>query len=251
MPVQHVNFYENQKEAAIRLHNTIVMYDGEPYYVLCICDHKPDDIIRLYLSPIGDKDGMEQQRIGGIPFQSSPDPKVVGQKMDEYLDKTPSSKIIRKMMNSPLFNKFRPFPLGMCNTGDKVYYTERGPTRATFQGLNGPMLHQFLLGHTGPRNYDGVYMYGPEFRDTILGRYPSAHDVLEGLRDKGITNEGAAFHREFAIMRGPMNMLFLAYKHDFVGLLLNNDFSTLKLNRDYVHCREVISDLGLFYDIVI
>jgi hypothetical protein len=48
----------------------------------------------------------------------------------------PAAGILRKQMNSPLFNKFRPYPLGMCNTkGQRAYYLERQPNRKTEQGF--------------------------------------------------------------------------------------------------------------------
>jgi hypothetical protein len=44
--------------------------------------------------------------------------------------------IIRKTMNSPKFNKFRPFPLGMCNSNGRCYFLERQPLRPKVeQGL--------------------------------------------------------------------------------------------------------------------
>jgi hypothetical protein len=50
MMQEHVNFYENIKEARMRLKGTIVLYEGIPYRVLAIADHK-GPVFRIYLNP--------------------------------------------------------------------------------------------------------------------------------------------------------------------------------------------------------
>ena len=48
----HPNFYENLKEAQMRLLRTVVTYDNEPYYVGAITNHMKDGIFRVYLLPL-------------------------------------------------------------------------------------------------------------------------------------------------------------------------------------------------------
>src|SRR3546814_20877703 len=57
-----------------------------------------------------------------------------GKRMDNFLKDNPDCGIIRKNMDSPLFNRFRPFPLGMCNLNGETYFLCRSPTRNTQQG---------------------------------------------------------------------------------------------------------------------
>jgi hypothetical protein len=162
-------------------------------------------------------------------------------------------------MNSPLFNKFRPFPLGMCNVpGEGVFYIERQPNRKTEQGIISSMLDETLIttappmGKLSKSRYVGgaVSCYGSAFRACVMAEHPTAEECLVNLLDPEIVNTAAAFHRHFALARGPLNMLFLAYKTDIVGILPRNDFSQVRIGKDFRHTREVIEELKLFQSII-
>lgn len=253
---KHTNFYETIQEANMRLRGTVVLYDGEPYYVLCVDNHKGDGIFRIYLDKVREDGRLAVTQVMGVPYewcQESPDGPTVGNMMDEFLDKNPDCGIIRKMMNSPKFNNFRPFPLGMVNVNGGVVYVERQPNRHTQQGLTRSMLSMTEItlnikkGGRDRRSDIGIYS-GPLYH-TIMGNYPSVFDCVENLRDPAVTNDAAAFHREFALVRGPVGTLFLAYKSDVVGWLPNGDPSLLRLSKEFFHTKEAISDLGVFHNI--
>lgn len=249
------NFYESLNEANIRLQHTVVLYDGKPYYVLCITDHKSDGIFRMYLDAIGNPDGMAMQRTP-IPYEWYDEPGELskGEKMDEWLENHKDYGVIRKHINSPLFNKFRPFPLGMCNNRGRVVYIERSPVRNTQQGLTANMLMYHDITSTGPSpgklpRVNGPIFTGFEMFSTIMGNYPNPDECVKNLSDPDVANEGMAFSREFAIMRGPVGLLFLAYKSDIVGYMPNGDFSRVTIAPKFRHTKEVIEELKLFQDI--
>lgn len=248
MPVQHVNFYESLKEAQMRLNQTIVMYDNEPYFVICIDNHKSDGIFRVYMEPLGSPRGLT---FSSSPYSANHPGIDMDHFLDTYKDKTP---IIRKQLNSPLFNKFRPFPLGMCDSNGSTYYCERAPVRGTYQGLNRDMLNSKLISldtsKGGPGRY-GPEMYSEDFRKTILGQYMSAQDALSHLVSNKVKNQSLSFHREFCFIKGPVGTLFLAYKTEVVGNVVNRDFSQLNLVKKYFYTQEVINELGVFDKIVI
>lgn len=250
---EYPNFYENIKEAEMRLKDTVVLYDGEPYYVLCICDHKPDGIFRMYLDPIGRKGGLTINSMD-VPYQYWDNTKFAtrGAAMDDWMDKNPDTRIIRKMMNSPLFNKFRPFDLGMCNVGSGVQYIERSPTRHTQQGLTAQMLSCTVLsiGTDAKRRLGGVHITSESFRDCVVSDYPSISECLDNLKDPKVSNEGAAFHRNFAFVRGPIDTMFLAYKSDIVGLLPYGDLSSVKLSPQFRHVKEAVTELNVFGNVI-
>ena len=256
MSKQFTNFYETIDEARIRLDQTVVLYDGEPYYVLCICRHPGDDIFRMYLDPY-QADGLLWSKNNYVPYEWHDEPGMTKmQKMDEFLNeyKNKSCPIIRKMMNSPLFNKFRPFSLGMGNGGGKAGYIERSPVRHTQQGLTGSMLtrKEFDLvvdrqdRSLGPK----VSLFNPQVHSAITGRYPDVDTVLSNLTDKKISNSSVAFHREFAVVRGPLNLLFVAYRGEIVGFLPNNNTSQIKITDEYNYVKEVVDELHVFNAIV-
>lgn len=247
------NFFETKKEAEMRLRGTVVVYDGYPYYVLGIGDHKSDGIFRIYLDPLS-SNNMTINNFPGIPsYDMVPLGSSLGDMFDKFMEKNPKAPLIRKMMNSPKFNKFRPFPLGMCNMDNTVYYIERQPTRKTEQGLTHQMLsiQPIHLSTKGGKPMSSSYfnMHGDDFKACIMGDYPAAYACLAALKNPKIDNDAAAFHREFAFVRGPLDTLYLAYRDNVIGILPNNDMSEVKIGKDYTYAREVVEGLGLFSNI--
>jgi len=247
----------------MRLYGTFVLYDGEPYIVLCITNHKDDGIWRIYLDPIGKgRDSLAYNSAYPPPCDngSNDDPNL-GHEMDKWLDRMtsedmPGTKVIRRMMNSPKFNKFRPYPLGMCNSNGSVYYLERQPTRKSEQGLTSSMITlqsvNPALGNSKKTFNRSLLadLYGPSFLACIKGDHPTAQECLNNLKDPDILNDAAAFHRQFAFVRGPIGIIFLAYKADIIGMLPNKDLSVLRLGYDFRHTREVVEILGIFENII-
>jgi len=252
---ENVNFYENIDEARMRLRNTVVCYDGEPYKVMGLANHK-DGIIRIYMREIGvpfNRAVWPQEIMDGF----NPETPQWSNAMDKWLETDTGKKsgIIRKMMNSPKFNKYRPFPLGMCNHASGCVYIERMPNRKVEQGLIQSMTLQttVTLGQKSEKGalgrYGAIDIYTPEFRNCVVGDYPTAESCLKNLKDPDVINNAAAFHREFALVRGPMSMLFLAYRDEIIGLLPASDFSIARLGVDFHYTKEAVSDLKLFKDI--
>src|SRR5688572_1369118 len=124
---QHLNFYENLQEAQMRLQGTIVVYDGEPYQVYHITEHK-DKILRVYMHPINQENVSSSQRpnLDNFLYSNGNDRSKIPEYLDKWMEDNPKFGMLRKKMNSPAFNKFRPFPLGMVNDGKgRVFYVER------------------------------------------------------------------------------------------------------------------------------
>ena len=130
------NFYENLTEAKRRLHQTVVCYDGQPYFVLAVADGWEDGIFRLYLEPLGDRadSALTESPFSGIGKNNS-DYTDCKEAVEAYLAINPRSNIIRKHINSPLFRRFRPYPLGFVNYQGKAIFVERMPTRRSEQGM--------------------------------------------------------------------------------------------------------------------
>lgn len=259
---EHLNFYECIKEANDRLRGTIVMYGDDPYYVLAITDHKGDGVFRIYIDPVGADPNRQRPNLSDY----QPGGNNLGAYLDTWLEANPKSGVLRKQMNSQHFNKYRPFPLGMCNYTtvgpDKktqwsgTYYLERQPARPSMnQGLTRPMICEHLVSASPKRdnakNHPGTYIdvMSPAFLSCIKGDHPSAKECLANLLDPAIENEAVAFHRDFALIRGPIDMIFLGYKADVIGVLPKNDFEYLRIGRKFKQCKEVVEELGLFSSI--
>lgn len=249
---QYVNFYESIKEADMRVNNTVVLYDGEPYYVLAVADHKPDGIFRVYLDPYTEEASLTFQRTsipgvdGGYSFSER------GTVLDQWLETNEgqNSGVIRKMMNSPKFNKFRPFPLGMVNTAQGyAAYLERRPTRYTQQGLMDNMIRfrTVMVGDSEQRKYTSGYnFYGADMYRVIKGIYPSADECLSRFKEDSVTNQSVAFARDFAFVRGPLGIVYLAYKEEIVGFTPTVSTEEVRLGKDFQHLRELVQELNVF-----
>jgi hypothetical protein len=252
--VDYVNFFESQKEAVMRLMRTVVLYDGQPVEILAVTDHISDGHLRAYIRPIGlTEEEFRAQKQPPVGNTIPSDHPAAGEFMDKWLEENPSSGVMRKHLSSPLFNKFRPFELGMCNVAPYTYYVERQPNRKSEQGLIKTMLHVRKLSTESPEEgengYNDVGMYGPEFKACILGQHPTPQRCLEGLSDPRYANRSAAFHRDFALVKGPIDSLFLAYKASIIGSLPHGDFSKVKIGEQFRYTREVVDELKLFNSI--
>jgi hypothetical protein len=252
---EHPNFYENLEEAQARLSRTIVLYDNIPCHILAITNHMKDGIFRTWLDPIGVEinEGLKQFRMTAVHYHEQ---HGVGEMLDNLLKQFPDCGIMRKHMNSPAFKRFRPFPLGMCNHGTQVYYVERQPIRpAMHQGLTKGGCYETLITagsrQDNPRRaVEALDIYSASFKDCILGDHYAPRQALAALLDPRVANDALAFHREFALVRGPIGLLFLAYRSDIIGSLPKNNFDFVQLGRDFSYCKEVVAELGLFQHIL-
>lgn len=249
--VEYPNFYENLKEALKRLKSTVVLYEGAPYYIHIITAHKPDGIFRAYMEPLATAMTGEKPQYDDFDYFSD----EIGNYLDAWLADHPETPIVRKYMSSKGFDKFRPFPLGMCNYRGDCYYLDRIPNRLTQQGLLSSMVIETKIGalpNKSKPNYSGniVSLFTPEFEDCVYGRYPSAEECLQNLQDPLVINESAAFHRYLALVRGPLNTIYLAYRTDVVGYLPMNSLERLVLGRDFGYLKEFLEESETFGSVV-
>lgn len=262
--MKYKNFFETVKEANIRLRNTVIWYDGPgeegPYHVFLVAGD--GDEFKIYMKKLGQK---LYNIPGVIPVSDHVGTETHGtqQLMDQFIKSYPKFNMIRKDLSSPHFKGFRPFPLGMMNlvTKDKAgkvvdcetLYLERQPNRLTQQGLIKTMIYTTpvnaaMTRSPKPINYN-FDLWSEDFLDCIMGQHPSIDTCMSKLTDYNFANEAAAFHRYFAVVKGPIGMLFLSYKGDIIGLLDNNNLSSITMDRDYRYAKEAVDDLRIFKNI--
>lgn len=261
---KHKNFYETINEMSMRITNTLVLYKGVPHYVLAVANHKSDGIFRVYLDPMpSSKTSFKffeyQER--EVPYLNYDGFCETGVNMDKYLDSHKSSRIVRKMANSPHFENFRPFPLGFVNSrelGKEAVFTERAPTRHTQQGLTQTMISFCLLPNlVSPGSTSQSFsssnlsasltsINNPTLHDTIVGGYPSASEALASTKK----NKACAFHRLFAFCSGPAGSVFLSYKGEIAGMLVSEDLQQVKLSKSYNFLKESVEELNTFQSVL-
>ena len=248
----HPNFYENLEEMQRRLYDTVVTYDGEPYRIIAITNHRSDGIFRLYLWPVQDS-VIKAANAGQFPSAVSQYPgqdQRLGPALDKWMEEHPESKILRKQANSPAFNKFRPFSLGMMNKDGRALFLERSPERRTQQGLIRQMVECTLVSTERANRRGGIdQLVGEEFYDCVKGNHPSAEECMENMLDPNVENVSVACHRNFAIVRGPMDTFFLGYKTDVVGVVPPTKRPTVELGKKFAHLKEAVEETRQFHDI--
>lgn len=257
------NFYETIEEANMRLRQSTIVYDGAPYRVLAIANHKPDGIFRIYLEPVakgsyGMLHNAPASSVGDVPcYHLGSLSLSMGPKMDEWMEspKSDGYGVIRKHINSPKFNRFRPYPLGMANFNGSAVYVQRKPNRKSEQGLIPSMLNisvptLSLRGNNTPQLGFHFPTDGPSFHDLVVGNYPTYLDCVTNLRGDASSNVSVAFDRNFALVKGPFGMLFLAYKKNVVGTVEGDGVqNSVRLASEYHYTREAIEELGIFSNI--
>lgn len=235
------NFYETVKEANMRLRGTLVLYDGIPNVIHAIADHKGDGIFRAYIEEIGDPQNMTVNLRNPPPTNQYEYTSVAhGQGLDSWMDTYPKSTLQRKFLSSPLFDKFRPFPLGMMHSNGMVSYLERRPLRKSEQGLlnSGVKYNEVQL----RGRFEKPNFWGKSMRDCILGIYPSVIDVLEKLKAGAC---GFGISRDMALIAGPVGTVFLVYQTEIVGHL-NPEEMSVRVTPEHGYSIEAIRESGLF-----
>lgn len=206
-------FWTDSQQAGERLHQTVILYDGQPHYVERIdSEHDFDDRIpRANLRPC---------------------------------DPT-SPKTSRKQLNSPKFGRFRTMPnLGWMNStqsGVGAVYLERRNLRATKHGLctNNVTVHNFRFRddwcgcETGAYNFSG-FMFDKGFVDAHNGVFPSLERTLQNIRESTVI----AYSRQFAVARCELGIRWLFRGTDKVGIFTGTD--TLNLLAKFSFLREEI-----------
>lgn len=250
---QFINFYENIPEARLRLLNTVVTYEGHPCYVHWIAPHE-DGRFRIYVELLGVNGyGVGRDKFPNFPERPHYSESTYAEALDQWIAANTSSGVMRKFMSSAGFNKYRPFPLGNVNMNGEVIYTERRPTRQTIQGIRSDSVYCERVSPSPSVDGGGPFpkisrvhvdIYSSEFVDCVMGNYPTYQEVIENLRSPSCGNSGAAFHREFSVMRGPLKTLFLCYQSEGVGIIGIGD--GLILDKDYEYLKEQIEELNVF-----
>jgi hypothetical protein len=245
--MDYPNFFESLAEAQIRLSGTVVLYDGEPMQVFSLNQKGAKAPILAFCQPVGEK--FKNIKLPNNFFTCSQGGSAQADILEKLIDSDPSCGLVRLELTDPKFNKFRPYELGMYWSGEDIIYVERQPNRKTEQGLTPTMLKCQRLNFSNENvgsSPSSVNMTGPEMYRCIRGQHPTPLTCLEKLTDDKYANNAAAFHRHFAFVRGPVDTLFLAYKNDVVGLLPNNDFSQVKISKEFRYTTEAVDELGLF-----
>jgi hypothetical protein len=256
----YLNFYETIAEATMRLKNTVVLYDGEPYMILHIGNHFTDGIFRVYMEPFGHPSYLSFHSAGAAnehnPFYAvAASASHFVHSLDNLIEKQKEdspTRLIRKMMNSPLFGKFRPFPLGMVKLSpDKMVYTERSPTRRVEQGLVQRMVRATIFNVAcldGARGSSFGWQT-PCFRDTIMGVYPTPQEALKFLSFD--ENYAAPYSRFDGFVKSIAEEIFVVHKNNRVGSLPSGDLSVLRLNREYRYLIEYYQESGIYSSVTV
>ena len=210
--MDYENFYENLEEATFRLNSSIVLYDGEPVQINNVENHK-DGTLRVHISP--------------LPLS------LEGNAMSS-----------RKMINSPKFNKFRPFELGNVNYlhKDTIYVVnvERLPVRTRVQGTTSTNTRITTVNKKSGLifNFSNLTM-NEGFVEMCKGVYPS----LKEFFDSGVYE--IALSRNFAVVKGEATGLFSIYHGtDHIGVM--NSKAAIFVFPKFKYLKEVLEESRIF-----
>lgn len=259
--VDYLNFYENADEVNRRLRGTVVLYDGKPYYVMTLAMASVDSIVRLYLEPLSsehrplllDNYKMKALTDKGIsfPWQQYPHgSSSMISAMETFTKQVPELGILRKKINSPSFNKFRPFPLGYSlQDGGYPVYVMRKPVRKGYQGFSSARAAVINLdavdGYFNSGNFD---INSPALYNAIVADWPTYHAAV-GKMLQNPSQLGQPFHRDLAIIRGPCDSFFLGHRYQIVGQITDLPTGSIRLAKSCQHLFETLSEMNIFQSI--
>lgn len=172
--------YETLEEITTRLKGSVVIYDGDPVYVVDVGQvgpGDPADVARVYIAPLPILPGKEYTK-----------------EMCE-----------RKFITSKKFD-LRPFKMGFMNYEGEAVYLSRIPQRQYTQGLKNNTLRAAMPSGKPFKGFGSV-VTAQAFVDCIKGKYPS---IQEAMRTGA---SSVALSRDFAFTRDEdLNLLILNYK---------------------------------------
>jgi hypothetical protein len=170
--------YDLLETAQARLGGTLVLYKGEPAYVMKISGMNAN--IRVTLR------------------------RTYGE--DNSIDFTVPLRDPNLAVNT--------FKLGYVNNTDGyVYFAARKPLRRYKQGLAEENVT--FLSSNGLENAGVVSIFKKEFGNMLTGRYPSLNDALEQV--KGGYARQIAFHKRMFVEQDPLGIQVLYYRNKKIG----------------------------------
>lgn len=197
--------FENLDQARQRLENTIVVHNGQGYYV----------------ASVASSGGNQVGHLAALPCNYGPS-----------RSKQPTTEVFR--LDDPLFNRFRPFELGFANIFDSVLednthtmFFHRRPMRSgARQGLSRDAIDGcYLLNGNlklggGSARMEGLdftahIMPSQGFANMIRGVYPTFQECVEGL----IEDSSLAFDRNYAVHKDYDGLVWVYRQFEKVGLV--------------------------------
>lgn len=188
-----------------RLRRTLVEYDGKVVYITETEMHE-DGIPRLYVAP--------------LPIQGG--------------------KATRKIINSPLFNRFRPMQLGWVNHFFEdmhfaSYVSQRGVRRAK-QGLAQDNFSSYdVMSITRVSFEKFIRSDGVALNEALNNIYPTLDKLLGNMRD----SSSVGISTEFCLYCDEKGMYWLYDRFTRVGLFFRGQFY---LHNDYEFAKEKLRE---------
>jgi len=197
--------YYAREDAIRRLHDTICMYYGLPYYVTMEGLNDPYKVMIYPLSRFYDRNPEEQGKV--VDYT------------DERFD-------------------YKQFPLGYGYSKKQGgMYFSRIPDRKQQQGLNYQTLRV-----NGAVSQGTSYILSQAMENCILGKYPMITEAWKLARSS--PGAVIPFHRRMAITQIDRGLIALRYRLRTVGIEDGNTFKLLE-NRDKTFLLNVIKKEGV------
>lgn len=204
-------FWTDIEQARVRLLGTIVLYKDLPVYV--------QDITR--------GQGLANPRTPRILISDVED----------------TTKMVRKRLDSPHFNKFRSLPsLGWINRRQgQAVFVERLPARIQQHGISqqNTRVHHFngdlALLDSGRPDISQTF-FNKYFKMSHQGLFPSLESILNNIQE----GNAIAFNRDCCVTRDELGMRWLYHKTRKVGMFPGAD--TVVLANKFSYLRDTLQD---------
>lgn len=242
--------YDHMQEFVTRLRNSVVLYDGSPFYVSDIVDEaRPKeprrkrgederDFLRRYERWTGE---FDQWRNG----QQNNFDRETHSRLVLTLTHTIHGKRLSDIKFSDPKLKYNTFNLGYANIGPCAVYVSRLPTRGGGyqQGLNTNNLRIVDNPQTARRINTGMLIGSEGFENMLRGTYPTYDEAQTMLRENR-QQESVAFDRVLSLGRDSQlsGLHYLFYRGTKIGY---GEVDRVVIPREYRYVKEILDEKGV------
>lgn len=256
--------FDNLADAQQKLQQSIVLYQGIPVFVHAVLNSRPDGIFRVYFKPIPltlpvDFNNDPDEDEAGVQEIVNPFRPMRGDDMRELDRRYRADGCIRKKINSPHFNGFRPITLGYMNhfegTNTLPIFVVRSTARQYSQGVKLRTLtfeRPALFNEPVDRMGEANLARSIGFKEMVANEYPSIKDAIDVIKDDSKAPKGVAVSRDVAIMyQSDLAMYLVFVRNQLVGYLDDSqgDRFVVSVSKEKRHLKEILEGVGFVVNV--
>lgn len=207
--------YDTAEEAKQKVENSIVLFNGNPVFIV----------------GVGGKKGSVFLKFKTLPLGGAEDPQSVDISDPRWDFKSCGMKLGYTLVHNP-------------NNGYwESVYVSRTPIRTSRQGLDDKTVCISYVDPSPTFHYNVANLAGKEskFKDTIRNVYPSSKEVFDRVTTQGSMYRSVPINRKLVLMYDRVSPPYLLYRNEKIGYTEDGLRFKLAKHKDFL--REELTDM--------